>query len=328
MFDIVSGRIKLEAVTLFSIVKDEMFYLHAFFDHYRKLGVGQFIILDDKSVDGTAEFLGAQADCVVIRSKQEFGEILPSGERAGIQWKSLIPQTYCKDRWALYVDADELVFLPGISSLGELSQHLEQLNVSAIGAVLIDFYPGTIDELGNHERPASREALVSRYPFFDSCRHLAWKNGELRPEVLNSGVRERLMREFGIDKHDYDSASNSIRKLAKKMLRRFSGKPNITSIHKVPFVKWTEGKTYLNSHTLNEAPYVDLVLPIAHFKFTASLDEKIRTALRTGAYSQGSRNYKAYRDLLEAMREKSASFMCEDSARFIGAEDLHRRCCR
>src|SRR5688500_9282519 len=68
------GTVKNHEVNLYAIVRNEMFFLPAFFDHYRGLGVEQFIILDDKSDDGTSEFLLSQTDCVVLTTGAAFGE--------------------------------------------------------------------------------------------------------------------------------------------------------------------------------------------------------------------------------------------------------------
>ena len=43
------------AATVCAIVHDEMFFLEAFLEHYRRLGADRFIILDDCSTDGTIE---------------------------------------------------------------------------------------------------------------------------------------------------------------------------------------------------------------------------------------------------------------------------------
>lgn len=328
LFKLVSGTRRDDAVTVCSIVKDEIFHLPAFFDHYRKLGAEQFIILDDKSRDGTAEFLRAQPDCVVLEAQLGFGDILPSGQRAGVMWKSAIPQTFCKDRWAFYIDADELVFLPGFADIRSLTEQLERKNAGAIGGAMIDFYPESISEVGNTEPPENREAMLARYPYFDACRHLAWKAGELRPTILNGGVRERLLREFKIEKRGYGKQATFGKRVARMWSRLFSGRPNFASLHKVPLVRWTEGRSYFHSHTLNVPPDVDLILPIAHFKFTAALDSKIVSALESGAYSQGSRTYLAYRDLLKAMRQGNGSFLGKHSRRFTSVEDLYEKCCK
>lgn len=328
LFKLVSGVRRDDAIAVCCIVKDELFHLPAFFDHYRKLGAEQFIMLDDKSRDGTGEFLRDQQDCLVLEAQQGFGDILPSGQRAGVMWKSAIPQIFCKDRWSIYIDADELLFLPGFSDIRSLTEKLDQKNASAIGAAMIDFYPASISEFANKVPPANREAMFTRYPYFDACRHLAWKAGELRPTILNGGVRERLLREFKIEKRSYGKQATFANRVATLWKRMFSGRPNFASLHKVPLVRWIAGRSYLHSHTLNVPPDVDLILPIAHFKFTAALDSKIVSALESGAYSQGSRTYLAYRDLLTAMRQGNGSFLGKHSRRFTSVEDLYEKCCK
>lgn len=193
---------------------------------------------------------------------------------------------------------------------------------------MIDFYPASISEFADKVPPANREAMFARYPYFDACRHLVWKAGELRPTILNGGVRERLLREFKIEKRSYGKQATFANRAATLWKRIFAGRPNFASLHKVPLVRWIEGRSYLHSHTLNVPPDVDLILPIAHFKFTAALDSKIISALESGAYSQGSRTYLAYRDLLAVMRQGDGSFLGKHSRRFTSVEDLYEKCCR
>ncbi len=52
-FRVVHGTLRDARASAFAIVKDEMFYLPSFLDHHRRLGVDQFVILDDQSSDGT-----------------------------------------------------------------------------------------------------------------------------------------------------------------------------------------------------------------------------------------------------------------------------------
>lgn len=50
---------------LTGILHNEMHFLPAFLPHYRKLGVDRFFFIDDRSDDGTLEFLALQDDVVV-----------------------------------------------------------------------------------------------------------------------------------------------------------------------------------------------------------------------------------------------------------------------
>ena len=43
--------------TLLAILKNEIYFLPAFLNHYRRLGVQRFVFLDDRSDDGSFEYL-------------------------------------------------------------------------------------------------------------------------------------------------------------------------------------------------------------------------------------------------------------------------------
>ncbi|HET7203455.1 MAG TPA: glycosyltransferase family 2 protein, partial [Steroidobacteraceae bacterium] len=58
LFTAIHGSPREDArATAFAVVKDEMYNLRSFLDHHRRLGVDQFIVLDDRSSDGTREWL-------------------------------------------------------------------------------------------------------------------------------------------------------------------------------------------------------------------------------------------------------------------------------
>ncbi len=59
---------------MFSVVRNEMYFLPHFLQHYRTLGVRDFWFLDDRSEDGTREFLLAQSDCGVMPSRFSWQE--------------------------------------------------------------------------------------------------------------------------------------------------------------------------------------------------------------------------------------------------------------
>ena len=59
-------------IALFSIIRDEMYFLPRFFAHYRQLGVDDFLIYDDRSIDGSTDFLIAQSDCTVLTGSYKY----------------------------------------------------------------------------------------------------------------------------------------------------------------------------------------------------------------------------------------------------------------
>jgi hypothetical protein len=61
-----------EAIVLVACVRDEMSRIAQFLDHYRRIGVDHFAIVDNGSEDGTAEWLEQQSDVSLYRTSQSF----------------------------------------------------------------------------------------------------------------------------------------------------------------------------------------------------------------------------------------------------------------
>src|SRR5665648_605706 len=81
-------------VTVISIIKDEFFYLPAFLDHYRRLGVSRFVFLDDGSSDEGPGYLMRQADCALVVSDLTYGQFV-EGKKVDVIWRTSLPRAYC-----------------------------------------------------------------------------------------------------------------------------------------------------------------------------------------------------------------------------------------
>ena len=317
---IVAGNVQPDPLSAYCVVHNEMFFLPAFLEHYRALGVEQFLFVDDRSTDGTLQFLTAQRDCVVLQSDLRFGEKI-NGQRAGPMWRNEIPHRYFIGKWAVCVDADEFLFIPPqFATFDELAAVLDKRSISAVAAAMVDFYPATLNELETNPPPVNKMELFSGYPWFDAGPYFKWSLFSKRPIVLDGGVRERLWLKHGISKRGY--FKSGLKLAAHRLKRLVVGDRNINSIGKVPLVKWSADKFYLHSHTLNKQPDRSVVLPIAHFKFTSYLAKKIEMAIASRAHAGGSRAYFAYADLLAAMRAGDRSFLGPKSVKFTGVEDF------
>lgn len=315
-----SGKLRDDATSVYSVVRDEMYFMPSFFEHYRNIGIKQFVILDDRSEDGTLEFLLKQPDCVVLASSLRYGDKI-EGKRAAHLWKTWIPHLFFGGKWAICADADEFLFIPPqFNGIDQFVASLDRAGVTAVAAVMVDFYPETIGQMEQFGAPKDLSDLFACYPWFDKGPYYVWPPNQLRPKIIHGGVRERLFRKFGISKRDVTKTRLAV--LLRRMKTIFVGDRNIGSIHKVPLVKWLPGREYLHSHTLNEAPSGHIVLPLAHFKFTSYLHQKVRQAIQSRAYSSGSRTYFAYEKLLEAMHSGDGSFLCEGSKKFHNVNDF------
>ncbi len=325
MFREIKAPSREPSVTVVAIVKNEMFFLPAFLDHYRRQGIEQFVFLDDGSVDGGLEYLQAQNDCAIIASHYRYGDYV-DGKRVDVIWRNMLPRTYCAGRWAILVDVDELLQFPvGFDSAISFTAAIERLGHTAVGATMIDFYPAHVDGLSNAEAPASAAELIGRYPYFDNVRHGHWVDGENRYHRVYGGVRDRLLRTHGMEP---PQARATPLRLLKQALRSSLGLKRdknqfFNALKKVPLIKWSEPHEYVTSHAISKPPASGTQLPLMHFKFTGSLAAKIDAAIATGSYSNKSAEYHLYRALLLAMRDSgNGSFLCADSREFRDKSDF------
>ena len=310
-----------------SVLKDEMFYLSAFLDHYRDAGVTQFVFLDDRSTDGSREYLMEQPDCAVVGADATFGQVVDGKKRAVILWRTALAQQFTLNKWALVVDLDEfLVLPPGYPDIPVLVAELDRQGRSVIGAIMIDFYPDNISGLLDASRPANKKELFARYPYFDDCYHGHWVGG--RFERAYCGATERLFERYGLtlEANKPSARMKTEAGMASKLLSRFRPQQRNFElvIHKVPLVRWNLTREYSSSHSLNIPPDAEIQLPLVHFKFTGSLFSKVRTAVTSGAYSMKSAKYRTLDELLARMTAADGTFLCKNSRKYVDSKDFLR----
>jgi hypothetical protein len=310
------------AAAVCAIVHDAMFVLEAFLAHYRRLGADRFVVLDDRSTDGTAEFLAAQPDVMVVGSGiRYFAQVAYPPETLAriretrsirLRRDQMLDQ-FCAAQWAVVVDQDEFLAVP---SLTALFAELAAAGAEAAWGVMVDMYPERVrDILG--ASPSARFRLDDAW-FFDAKPHLDPRQprGETPPvpRTVYPGSVARLFATWGVLPQGT---------LGQRIRRRLSGyryEP-ASMIHKTPVVLWRPGDWFLNCHLTNKT-VAPRVLPIMHFKFTADLGRKIEYALATGGYNQGSRSYRLYAGLIERMRARDASFLAGVSRRYRDPRDF------
>jgi len=120
-----------------ALCHNEMSSLPDFLAHYRSLGVTAFFIVDDRSQDGSREYLLSQPDVTLFEPKP--GSTYAAHKRA---WRAEVLDVYADGRWCLAPDIDEhLVYWEFERvTLPELVATLEAEGAEALPCTMLDMY--------------------------------------------------------------------------------------------------------------------------------------------------------------------------------------------
>ena len=145
-------------------LRNEMFMLPRFLEHYRALGVKGFLIADNGSDDGSFEYLDAQPDVALFAVDTEYRV-----SHYGVAWQQALISNFRVGRWSLAADADELVFWNAdrTGSLRDLTKTLDAEGADTARIFMLDMYPQ--DTLSGADfkssGPFEQAAYVDRAPF-------------------------------------------------------------------------------------------------------------------------------------------------------------------
>ena len=325
--------------TLLAILRNEMYFLPDFLAHYRRLGVERFVFLNDRSNDGSFEYLLEQPDAVVVESGRTFDDkieippslagpfkyprILLKDPRILLLWRSMLHEMFARGRWALQVDLDEFVHLPDGMAFQDLVTRLEKQSARAVWGVMLDVYPKDIAELAAQKGTPRLDMSTTWY--FDGERHLRLWRGK-GPKIVHPGARARLYHAYGVDWLNSESGV-SMWKVYREWLRKvFSNRkpPKYNSLVKPTLLKWKDNSSFRFTHKTNLPASADYLLPIQHFRFAGSLYGKVQTGIREKSYHRGSFDHRLLSELLRTMEERNGSFLYPKSRPLESFEDLAR----
>jgi len=300
--------------TLSGIVRNELYFLPAFLEHYRALGVSRFILIDDRSDDGSPAYLAEQPDVMVLTSRHRYGDRLEmpkelasklSDNRMVYIWRALLLELTGYGRWSVHVDADEFVRLPDGIRLPDLVPRLDREGAETAWGVMLDMYPRNVSDLRATIGAPRFDPRGEWY--FDGEPHLKLRRGRA-PANLHPGCRARLASQ-----HDVALPGNLLTRIKQ---RRFGLRiPRLNTLRKPVLLKWREGAFFESSHIVNLNASTRMLLPIQHFKFTGELHARTNAAIREGAHYAGARDYVVMSALLEKMEAAGGSFLYRHSTR-------------
>lgn len=291
-----SIQIRPGGILAFSTMRNEAARLPFFLDHYRKLGVSHFLIVDNDSTDGTADFLASQPDVSLWQSSHSYRL-----SRFGVDWLTCLQIRYGHGHWSLTVDADEILIYPHWTTrpLPALTEWLDSQSVRSFGAMLLDLYPkGRLDAALYLPGQDPLEALG----WFDRGNYMFRRQPLLHNLWIQGGVRARCF---------------------------FADEPRrAPTLGKTPLVKWSRAYAYVSSthsllpRQLNRVYGEDgtelLSGALLHTKFLHTIVEKSGEEKLRQEHFANSALYEAYYDRLT----EAPDLWCEQSSRLVGWRQL------
>ena len=266
-----TAAIRPSDILLVTCLRNERPRLPRFVDHYRRLGVGHFLVVDNDSTDGLLDWARGEPDVSVWHTAASY-----RASRFGMLWLNDLLRRHGQDHWCVVVDPDELLVYPRMEtrSLRALGQFLEDDHRPCLHVVLVDAYsdrPLAETRLGEGDDP------FAVCPFFDRDGYLqreSWGNSTW----VQGGPRLRV---------------------------HFADRPEqAPALNKIPFVRWKRPYHYnmsthdawprrLNrAHAQNEVSTTGVLF---HFKLVAGLADKAAEEAERGEHYAAGREYARYR---------------------------------
>ncbi|WP_417729098.1 glycosyltransferase family 2 protein [Roseovarius sp.] len=291
-----TDRIKPGDVLLFSTMRDEHVRLPYFLRYYRELGISHFLIVDNDSTDGGAEFLASQEDVSLWTTKSSYKQA-----RFGVDWLNWLQAKYGHGHWTLVVDPDEFFIYPFCDTrpIRALTDWLDTSQVKSFGAMLLDMYPkGRIDAVPY--QPGQNPMEIAAW--FDPGNYIIEKNKFYGNLWIQGGPRARVF---------------------------FPDAPKkAPALNKTPLVKWDRRYAYESSTHMVLPRGLNLTYDewggekasgiLLHAKFLDTFTIKAAEELTRRQHYAGSVEYKAYAELVKDNPE----LWCKWSEKYINWRQL------
>lgn len=291
-----TDQIKPDDILVFSTFRNEAVRLPYFLKYYRDLGVNHFIMVDNESDDGGAEYLRAQPDVSLWTAHGSYKR-----SRFGVDWLNWLQRKYAHGHWMLVVDPDELLVYPFCDTrpLRALTDWLDASSIKSFGAMLVDMYPkGPVDNVPY--RAGDNPLDIAQW--FDSCNYVINRNKAFGNLWIQGGPRARTF---------------------------FADEPaRAPALNKIPLVKWDRNYTYVSSTHMLLPRGLNLVYDewggekasgaLLHTKFLSTFTDKAREELERGEHYANSVEYKAY----ASGAEQNPDLWCKWSEKYINWRQL------
>jgi hypothetical protein len=273
-----------------AVMRNESLLLPHFLEHFRRLGVGGFLIADNCSDDGSREYLLEQPDVALFSADTEYRY-----SHYGVAWQQALLGNFCLNRWVVLADADEFLVYPRCEErpLGDFLAEVSADGADAVRIGMIDMYP--YGDLG--EADFTRHDPFQAAGWFDARPLIPWR--------LGSGYYSNATQFVSALRHraDPDAEPNAFSSVKVALIRyrpwmRFSqGLHGATGVHFAKDWAW-----------------------FAHFKYHAGFKAKVAAEVARGQHFDNAKEYRRYAALLAEGRGR---FGAEGiSQRYLSSESF------
>lgn len=273
---------------LICAVKNDLMRIQKSLEHHKKIGVENFIFIDNNSDDGTYEWLLEQ-DVNVLWTDAKYCSA------ARCAWLMQVFEKWGYDRWYLILDSDELFVYPDCETkkIDDLVRYLEEHHKTRMLTFMLDMYAkyhlSEIDEVNDWS--------LEDYRYFDSDTYELSRN--LHYYKVIGGPRDRAL---GVENKD-----------------------GITMIqNKYPLVYLKRGEIYRYHYVY---PFyhnfdTECMGVLLHYKFLPGDLKKYQKIAAEGNYANGSQFYK---DSIKQIQENpDLNFWYDGTVEYRTSEDLEK----
>ena len=259
-------------VAVVACMRNEMFMLPQFLAHYRKLGVGSFLIVDNCSDDGTLEYLLEQPDVALFSVDTDY-----KLSRYGVAWQQAMMAAFRVGKWSLVADADELLVWQEDQSqtLPDLLKTDAFQGVDAARIFMLDMYPqGSLSDATFETDPFAEAGFVDHDPFLANW---TGRGPFSNMPTWTSALRHRLI-----------AGSRTDLFVAQK----------IALLKYQPWMRVSAGLHFLTDVQLSRRELI-----FAHFKYNADFRRKALAEVARGQHFNDAEEYRKYLALMSEGRD-------------------------
>lgn len=263
-------------------------YVASFLKHYRSLGIKHFVFLDNNSTDDTVSHLSREEGVIVLASKAAYSVY----ENV---MKTYLAQTYCKERWCLCVDIDELFDFPHSNTL-DIGNFFTYLNSNKYNFVVCQMLDMFSDQDLDKVNISPGDNLREKFPYYDisavkKSKYFAADKQVMRIRMHHGGIR-----------------------------RQFFGTAGGLTKASLFFVQ-DDIELFWNWHHVKNGKMADISCVLLHYPFHKTFVDKVKEAVESGRYGfLVNDEYQAYFNGIKA--HKNLNFKTPTSRRLNNIEQL------